>query len=49
MLEAKFPGITDLNELESKYKEYQMLNNEDDNVNTRILNILLNTNQQGIT
>jgi hypothetical protein len=26
-----------------------MLNNEDDNVNTRILNILLNTNQQGIT
>jgi hypothetical protein len=49
MLEAKFPGITDLDELESKYKEYQMLNNEDDNVNTRILNILLNTNQQGIT
>jgi hypothetical protein len=49
MLEAKFPGITDLDALESKYKEYQMLNNEDDNVNTRILNILLNTNQQGIT
>lgn len=49
MLEAKFPGITNLDELEAKYKADKMLNDEDDNVNTRLLNILLNTNQQGIT
>lgn len=48
MLEAKFPGIKDSKELKTKYIADKMLNDEDDNVNTRLLNILLNTNQQGI-
>jgi hypothetical protein len=48
MLKAKFPGINDKDKLETKYKEDKMLNNEDDNVNTRLLNILLNTNQLGV-
>lgn len=48
MLKGLFPGVTDQKTLEQKYVSYKMLNDSDSNVNSTLLDILLNTNAQGI-